>query len=279
MIYRVFEGYLPPLSWRTRAKRRYWCRIKEQQLRACELRSRAEQAGLTPDEQARYDKVRLWLSSMPAAENYVLPTRFGNAIKAFETFPEDVYGVDAVTVWLRLLPVVSKEYADAVEQARTDVDFHIGCCTLALLLALLALGVALLQTPFDVIATEAAYAWHLTWQTPVSAAANRGLLAIWLPLLALVPLGKLLGLVAASVAARLFYGFAVAAVPTWGELVIAGFDCYLPKLAEQLGFTLPKNDARRREFWSQFSAMATYQPLCGEPPFFKVEDWLFPPRH
>jgi hypothetical protein len=277
-IYRIFEGYVPPLSWRRGAIRRIWQQIQQWQADANDLRERYND--LTPAEFARYTDLREALSQMPGTEGDVLPTRFGNAIRAFENYASDVYGADGVTIWPRLLPVASNDYAAAVQDARTQVDFHLGCCVLSMGLAVLALVVVLQQTPFSVIGNEASYAWELSWHAPIpDGATSRGLFMIWWPLLALLPFGKLLWFVAACFAAWFFYLLAVWAVPAWGDLVMAGFDCYLPKLAEQLGFTLPRNDARRRLFWEELSAMMAYRTLPGEPPLFQLEDWLFPPRH
>lgn len=276
-IYRMLEGYLPPLSWRRGAARRFWTHIQQWQTEANGLRERYDD--LTQAELKRYNELRGKLSDLPTTGEDVLPTRFGNAIRAFETYSYDVYGADGVVLWPRLLSVASKDYADAVQDARTQVDFLIGCCVLALCLAVLALVVAFQQTQFDVLFKEVAYAWDLSYRAPIpDGNSTRGLFMIWRPLLLLIPFGKLLWFIAACLAARIFYCFAVWAVPAWGELVRAGFDCYLPKLAEQLGYTLPRNDARRRAFWQEISAMMTYRTLPGEPPFFQSEDWLFPPR-
>ncbi len=73
---------------------------------------------------------------------------------------------------------------------------------------------------------------------------------------------------------RVFYYWAVAAVPAWGDLVMAGFNCYLPKLAELLGYQLPKTDAKRRQFWEQFSSVVGYRRYPDGSPYFKPEDWL-----
>ena len=277
-VYRILEGYLPPLSWRTGAARRFWNRIQQWQVEANDLRSRY--GNLTPRELSRYNELRLRLSRLPSTEDDVLPTRFGKAIRAFETYPYDVYGADGVMIWPRLLPIASKDYSGAVQDARTHVDFHVGCCMLAVVLAAMTLIIALLQTPFAIIFREVAYAWDLSRDvTGPTGGSSRSLFMIWSPLLLLIPWGKLLWFVAACLAAYVFYCFAVWSVPGWGELVMAGFDCYLPKLAEQLGYSLPRNDAKRREFWQQYSAMVTYRTLPNEPPFFRPEDWLFPPRH
>ena len=279
-LYRLLEGYLPPLSWRRRAARRFWQSVQRQQVEATRLRSDNARAALTADALARYSELRLWLSRMPGAEADIMPTRFGNAIKSFETYSRDIYGADGVVLWQHLYSVMSKEYASAVQDSRTQVDFHVNCCTLSFLVGLVALVAAIQHTPFAIMATEAGFAWELSRHAPVAdGTTSGGWLSTWIPVLCLIPFGKLLWLLAASAACRIFYCLAVAAVPAWGDLVTAAYDCYLPKLAEQLGFMLPKTDAQRRRFWQEFSDMATYRPFGGRRPVFRAEHWLFPRRH
>ncbi len=273
-IYRLLEGYLPPLSWRRATARLFWTRIRQWQVETGDLRDRYD--NLTAAELASYNDLRLKLSGAPSTEDDVLPTRFGNAIRAFETYPYDTYGADGVEIWPRLVAVASKEYAAAVQDARTNVDFHINCCVLSVVLA----GIALTQIPFADFAGEMSRGWQLASHLlPNDGVWGGELFGVWLPILERPPFGKIVWFAAACFAVRVFYCFAVWAVPAWGTLVKVGFDCYLPKLAEHLGYPLPKNEARRRVFWQQFSAMVTYRTLPSEPPFFKPEDWLFPRKH
>lgn len=278
--YRLLEGYLPPLSWRRRARRRFWQSVQQRQAEAAGLRSRHARGGLSADELVRYGALRLWLSQMPGSEADMMPTRFGNAIKSFETYPRDIHGADGVVLWQRLYAVMSKEYADAVQDSRTQVDFQVNCCMLAMLVGLVALVMAVQQTPFAIMTQDAGLALEQSYHAAVAdGITGSGLLAIWSPMLCLIPFGKLIWFAAMSAASRMFYCLAVAAIPAWGDLVMAAYDCYLPKLAEQLGFALPRSDAQRRRFWQEFSDMATYRPFGGSRPAFRAEHWLFPPKH
>jgi hypothetical protein len=51
-------------------------------------------------------------------------------------------------------------------------------------------------------------------------------------------------------------------------LVRAAFDCYLPALAKQLGYELPKTAVERRQFWIEVSQRVTYHQVL------KPERWL-----
>ena len=56
-------------------------------------------------------------------------------------------------------------------------------------------------------------------------------------------------------------------------MVGAPADCYLPALAEQLGFEDPPTEAKRRTFWTTFSLQLIYRrEPNGETPFH-IEDW------
>ena len=48
----------------------------------------------------------------------------------------------------------------------------------------------------------------------------------------------------------------------------AAFDCYLPELAAKLGYDLPLEEPRRREFWGAVSRRALFNRK------FKPTDWL-----
>jgi hypothetical protein len=76
-----------------------------------------------------------------------------------------------------------------------------------------------------------------------------------------------------ALASYLFYRRAVAIVPTWGDLVMSTFDCYLPALAQQLGFELPTTEVARRKFWTTFSQQVTYRRNSDGKLIFRIEDW------
>jgi len=176
----------------------------------------------------------------PAA--YILPTRFGNVLRAFESYPGEAYGADGVAVWLRLGAVMPKEFTDALDSARAQVN-----CVLNLLyilggIGLVSLGVSLRHTPWpQVFAAAGAPHASLTWH-PLFVAG-----------------------VAELAGAYLAYEAAIVLAVGWGALVRAAFDCYLPQLAAQLGYAMPATDAARRAFWKDLSALFVYQlPLKGD---------------
>ena len=45
---------------------------------------------------------------------------------------------------------------------------------------------------------------------------------------------------------------------------MSSFDLYLSALAKQLGYSLPANSEKRREFWENYSRQATYRDVIKD---------------
>ena len=91
-IYRFLEGYTfpsPLARWgRSRQVRRFLNLKKE----------------LSKDiDQSAYNSLSIEIfSKFPSKKEEFLPTSFGNALKSFEVYPRDIYGIDAIRSWPRL---------------------------------------------------------------------------------------------------------------------------------------------------------------------------------
>ncbi|CCH34353.1 hypothetical protein ABZ816_11040 [Actinosynnema sp. NPDC047251] len=104
----------------------------------------------------------LWFPQPPGD---VRPTRMGNVVRAAEQHPSTRYGLDAVVMWTRLQPVLPKEFADAVKDAKVSVD--------------LLLTMAVFAPLFGVPVT-----WWLVWRLPRIEG-----LAAWLTVVAVAVVG------------------------------------------------------------------------------------------
>lgn len=167
----------------------------------------------------------------PHEPHLVLPTRFGNIIRAFETYPLQVYGIDSIPAWIRMAAVIPKEFAALIDDSRAEVNFFVNTVVLATLLALVGLGLFV----WDGVSA-------LTW-----AGTN------W---------DYLLFAIAAFGVAGVAYHLAVDRAAAWGTFVKAAFDLYLPALAKQLGYKLPDTKDEREKFWDAVNSMLLYlQPL------------------
>jgi hypothetical protein len=256
-VYRMMEGYLWPLSslqfLKRKQERSFSTLNDEYEGLLAEWTNAVSQGIEFPfSKQNRINQLRLVLvSCFPSKLEELKPTRFGNAIRAFEVYPREVYGADSISVWLRLASVIPKAFQALVDDARAQVDFFVNGSFLSLGVALLALTGLVVQ--FVSAAAEAASlhsTWCASWSRFSDAFVANG--CCRLAIILTLSIGICI----------LAYQCAVLRVGAWGDLVKSAFDCYLPALAEKLGYPLPPTEADRKEFWGEFSTLVLYwQPM------------------
>lgn len=252
--YRLLEGYLPPTSWCFPLlwwQRRRFLALKARDEALTEEWKRAikTKTELSAAKQRKIAHLRLKLmSAFPPSLEDVLPTRFGNTIRAFEFYPLQAYGADGIPVWLRLASVIPKEFAALIDDARAQVDFFVNTACLASIIA----GVELISSVHNKT-PDAIRNWP-------RAALNDPMTYLW-------PFWEHhLTLAVASLAvAFLAYHRSIARARAWGDLVKSAFDCYLPALVKQMGYAMPSREADRRDFWTEFNALILYQqPMTAD---------------
>lgn len=155
----------------------------------------------------------------PDQETLLLPTAFGNSIRAFEVYPRIMYGFESIQGWNRLLAVIPSNYLDFINSAKAQMDFWVN------------LGVISIMFVFE-------YFCLVLYTSQVN--------ALWLTFIAIV-----ISIIASIIATQ--------CIRKWGELVKASFDIYLPMLHEELGFSIPKNKDEEREQWICFSQAIIYK--------------------
>ena len=170
-----------------------------------------------------------------------MPTRFGNVIKAFETYSDRVYGLEGTIGWARLIGVIPASYASVTNDARAEVDFFVNYCALSGSVGLLALARCI--------------------GSFVTAVAGAQCLIFLFS-----------GLAALATAYASYRGAAERA-SAWGDTVKAAVDLYLPALAKQLGYELPNTGEERLAFWeavnNQMLQNIPLDPARWKPLVFK----------
>jgi hypothetical protein len=161
----------------------------------------------------------------PDQQEFVLPTKFGNVMRALDVYPRVVYGIDSVPTWRHLTMIIPNRVDEKVKDARAIVDFTLNTLALSSLLLLIYLalvGYAIVTNkPFDV--------------------AQPGIA------LALI-----------FVVAGCWFFLPEAAVQ-WGFAVKAVFDLNRERLAARLGFRLPPSAEQEFEFWENVSQTLIYR--------------------
>jgi hypothetical protein len=223
-VYRLFEGYwrFNPLQLLSFIERR---RYRELQKQISELDQQYDSyvaAQTNPPEELNNKRGKLLLHEaerFPDREGLLLPTAFGNTIRAFEVYSRVMYGVETIQGWSRLLSVIPSSYLKLIDDAKTQTDFWVNLRVLSYLFIIEYAGVAI-------------YTKQLKF--------------IWLP-------------IAAFVVALVAAWRAKSAVVEWGEGVKAAFDIFLPALLTKLQFPFPTTKEEELKLWREFSQAIIYR--------------------
>jgi hypothetical protein len=166
-------------------------------------------------------------SNYPDKRGLVLPTRLGNVIRSFEYYSDREYKIDSIALWPRLVGIIPKEYAVAVDDAKTTFDFMMNCATLSLLLAVSMLLAGLIYPAPFASGTPLIY-----WFSEIAAFA---LLSYF------------------------FYRLSINRASAWGSLVKGAFDLYRWDLLKKLGYEQePKSREKERDLWYEISRQMIY---------------------
>ena len=158
-------------------------------------------------------------NEFPERESLILPTRFGNIVRAFERYPQIIYGIEAINMWPRLQAVIPDAYLTMLDEAKAQLDLWVNLWFGGLLVAATALGIMI-------------YSGDCT--------------------IAVV-------ILAALALACAFAKVAQDAAGQWGALVKGAFDLYRGPLCEQLGFEMPRSIAFERSMWTAVSQAVLYR--------------------
>ncbi len=145
----------------------------------------------------------------PAKRESLLPTEFGNVLRAFETHPRRRYGLDGIAIWPRVAMLLSESERADVNEASTDVQFFVNLLVVTVLVG-------------GVLAADAA-----SHATSVSEAVLRALLVTG-------------GTLAAG---AMCWRASIGAGRRWGSSVRAAFDLHRLELYERLGTKTPRTVA------------------------------------
>jgi hypothetical protein len=233
-IYRVLEGYgkynpLRALGSRSRAA------YKSKRGRLKKLNDQYYQPQFTQDLADERMNLMIELAQRyPYREDLVLPTAFGNTVRAFETYPNAMYGFEGIDGWARILTVVPKEYRELIDDVKSQVDWWVNLGALSFFF-LLEFWICIL------------YKWKLSlpWEYHV--------------LNLLVPIGIFTGL------NYFFMWRAVSSAIGWGDFVKSAFDAYRFDLLERLDIDIPRTRAEEKTTWLKYSQAILYRKASSLP--------------
>jgi hypothetical protein len=223
-IYRFMSGYgsLNPLRVMIRRQRDGFQHLQEEKRRFRSEWDRVESLGQSPSAQMlkAYGDVSWKLArDFPDDETLLLPTKFGNCVRAFEVYPRVVYGVEGTYGWSRLIAVIPADFRQMIEDEKAQMDFwlNIWFCSFLTLGMYGFLAVYERRSPY-----------------------------LWFPLL-------LIGLAFFSA------NGARANAQRFGILMTSAFDLYRIELCRKLGFKLPSSAIVERQMWEMISQVWVYR--------------------
>ncbi|HEX8482152.1 MAG TPA: hypothetical protein VF650_09635 [Allosphingosinicella sp.] len=256
-LHRLLGGYVAPVSgfsgWRLKENERRAVLIAE--LDRLGTRRKAEGGDFPAEDKARVKQVLRELAQQFApAPAEVRPTRFGNVLDSFQSYPSQLYGASAPAVWLRLISVIPKEFRSELDDSRSQVNCVLNLFFIVPVVAAAAAAKVLFATP---------------WAKVAAAAADRDFGGLEPDYPVLIALAALLLMPA-------LYRSAVDRAAAWGGMVKAAFDCFLPKLAGQMGYADAASGEARSRFWKEFSAFAVYRQAM-DPGAYRLAGAKEPP--
>ncbi len=177
-------------------------------------------------------------NDFPSNPYPVLPTRLGNTMRGFESYPWQQYNMAGVVLWPRWRAKLDKEYAVGIDDAKTPLDFIINISFLSAVLALAVLIVGLLY-PIPLASRSVGVWWGLE-------------------------------ILAFAFLSYLSYLLAISQTRGWGEMFKGAFDLYRWEMLKQLGYKrIPTSLTEERALWSSISRQIVY----GDPPGTRLAEY------
>ena len=215
-LYRLLEGYSWPRGLRDwasrRQQRRKWC-----------LRTELDHL----PQQKLIERALVWerLSRYPPDDDQVTPTSLGNAIRAFETYGLDRFGLDSQSFWNELQALAPKNLQDELDNSRAATDFFVGMVYLTAFYGLAALALA-----GDKLHGNQGYDIPLIAQGA-----------------AVLVLGP-----------ALTYRLAISSTTYWASTVQAMVNIGRVPLAQTMGLRMPATLEAERQMWTALSRLVFY---------------------
>lgn len=158
----------------------------------------------------------------PNAE--IMPTKFGNILKASEAYSGTRYGIDGVQFWPRLWHVIPNSYRQTIQDTRNELSFLVNMSTLSVVFYLLCLLAILSNAPLPGTTPD----WSRVFDESI-----RYMIA---------------GTVA-FIANRFFNRAALFSVSDFGVMIRSAYDLFRLDLLEQLRLKHPKDSVEEFQTW------------------------------
>jgi hypothetical protein len=240
-LLKLFEGYVffHRFSFMKKAETRKAKHLLAQReilkLRIGELK---EKKDLTYRDEKKLDRLReeyrkigiKYDQAYPPPDIELMPTRFGNILKASEAYSGYRYGIDAVTFWPHLMHVVPPTYRKGIDAARNELSFLVNMSTLSVVFYFFCILAILSNAPVTGTSPD----WSIVIDNSI-----RYILSGSLALILII----------------FFNRAAIFSVSDYGRMVRSAFDLFRLDLLEQFRLEPPKDSAREFELWKNLGKL------------------------
>jgi hypothetical protein len=190
-------------------------------------------------------------SRYPPQENFILPTRFGNILKAAESYPQSRYGIDSVALWPRMVYAIDEKYMMHVDTANDQCSFLLNSSLLSAIFAALSF-------------LASAYQFLLLYLLFYGVSDSFILVGIKEPNLYFQRIFTYfaIGILTLGVA-WFFYTASLLNVTKYGNMIRSSYDLFRFNLLDRLHLKLPPHLKKEREFWGTVSEFITIGDRFG----------------
>jgi len=164
----------------------------------------------------------------------VLPTQFGNTLKAAENYSGERYGFDGVHLWPRLVQVIPADYKLTIDHVRNELSFLVNMSILSVIFSLLCV-LAIFYSMGTVNMESTGPAVFIQFVDQIA----RYLLA--------AALGFMSG--------GFFYSASIFSVGSFGLMIRSSFDLFRLDLLKKLELVRPNNSIEEFETWQNINEL------------------------
>jgi hypothetical protein len=170
----------------------------------------------------------------PDIPSDVLPTSFGNILKAAENYSGERYGLDGVHFWPRLVEVISKDYKMTIDSVRNELSFLVNMSILSFFFSLLCV-----------------IGMFISFWTATVASGNLSVFAG----VAVKAAEYLLAAALGFLSCNLFYKASILSVGSFGLMIRSSFDLFRIDLLKRFGIKRPMDSDEEIHAWQKLNDM------------------------
>ena len=248
-ILKMFEGYVIPFPLHivySLRRRAHWQKARNMRAQRDGLRSEIlrleKHLEQNPEleenlEQLRdqhYKAASDYDQTYPEDQSDILPTRFGNTLKAAENYTGERFGLDGVQFWPRLVHVIPAEYRQSIDAVRNELSFLVNMSILSFTFSMLCL--------FAIF-----YTMSKTSVIPGGTTVFLGFLVKTSP--------YFIALVTGLLICVFFYNASLFSVGSFGLVIRSSFDLFRMDLLKKLGLRRPKDSIEEFETWQNLNEL------------------------